>query len=324
MRMLYPAIKPYVNHSLKVDDIHTLHVEECGSPDGYAVLFLHGGPGAGCSPVHRQFFDPDRYRIVLFDQRGCGRSAPHASLENNTTQHLLEDIEIIREELGIEQWLVFGGSWGSTLALVYAQSYPERVRGLILRGIFLCRPRDIDWFYQHGASEIFPDHWHEFERLIPLAEREQMLHAYHRRLMGDDEFTRMAAAKAWSAWEARCSTLVLNDELVNHFSEPYQALALARIEAHYFANNCFLRPNQIIEDAGRLAGIPITIIHGRYDMVCPVEQAWALHNACPDAELQIIASAGHSAFEAPVMDALLRATTQMLGYLDEQEQDAGA
>lgn len=319
MRMLYPAIKPYVNHSLKVDDVHTLHVEECGNPDGVPVVFLHGGPGAGCGPTHRQFFDPERYRIVLFDQRGCGRSTPHASLEHNTTGHLLADMEFIRRHLGIEQWVLFGGSWGSTLALVYAQAHPERVLGMILRGIFLCRDQDVQWFYQQGASHVFPDYWQEFVRLIPHRERDDLVRAYYQRLTGEDEFARMAAAKAWSAWEARCSTLFYNQDLVDHFSAPYEALALARIESHYFMNRSFLSEDQIIRDAGKLAGIPATIIHGRYDMVCPVAQAWELHRAWPRAQLQVIPNAGHSAFEPATVDALIKATGQMLQYLQEQE-----
>lgn len=319
MRMLYPAIKPYVNHSLKVDKLHTLHVEECGNPDGVPVVFLHGGPGAGCSPVHRQFFDPEHYRIVLFDQRGCGRSTPHAALEQNTTQHLVEDMELIRQQLGIEKWVVFGGSWGSTLALVYAQAFPQRVLGMILRGIFLCRDQDVQWFYQQGASHVFPEYWREFIRVIPRAERDDLLGAYYQRLTGEDEFTRMAAAKAWSSWEARCSTLVHNQELVDHFSAPYEALALARIEAHYFMNQSFLSENQILRDAEKLAGIPASIIHGRYDMVCPVTQAWELRQVWPQADLQVIPNAGHSAFEAGIVDALIKATGQMLRYLHEQE-----
>jgi proline iminopeptidase len=321
MRTLYPAIKPYVNHSLKVGTLHTLHVEECGNPDGIPVVFLHGGPGAGCSPVHRQFFDPEVYRVVLFDQRGCGHSTPHASLEANTTQDLIEDIEAIRIHLGIEKWVVFGGSWGSTLALLYAQSHSQQVLGLILRGIFLCRPEDIQWFYQQGASAVFPDHWGEFIRLIPNNERKDLLRAYHTRLIGEDEFTRMAAAKAWSAWEARCSTLNLSQNLVDHFSEPYQALSLARIETHFFVNNCFLEADQILRHMDRLEDIPATIVHGRYDMVCPVAQAWALHRVWPQAELQIIPGAGHSAFEPGILNALIKATEQMSAYLSEQSSD---
>ena len=311
MRDLYPKIKPYVSHSLRVDETHVLHVEECGSPDGIPVLFVHGGPGAGFSPVHRCFFDPEKYRIVLFDQRGSGKSTPHASLENNTTQHLVADMEFIRDYLGINRWLLFGGSWGSTLSLVYAETHPERVLGLILRGIFLCRPHEIRWFYQEGASHIFPDYWEDYLRPIPEAERGDLLKAYHRRLTSENEVARMAAAKAWSKWEGRTSTLHPSATVVNHFSEPHNALSLARIECHYFSNDSFLEPNQILRDADRLASIPGIIVQGRYDVVCPMQSAWDLHNAWPEAELQIIPDAGHSALETGIIDALVRATDRM-------------
>jgi proline iminopeptidase len=275
------------------------------------VLFLHGGPGGGCAPIHRQYFDPEVYRIVLFDQRGSGQSSPHAELRDNTTAHLLQDIELIRQRLGIDRWVVFGGSWGSTLALVYAQADPDRVLGLILRGIFLCRPADIRWFYQDGASRVFPDYWKEFVAPIPVAERDDLLQAYHRRLTGDDELARMSAAKAWSVWEARCATLQAEAGLVEHFGEPYTALSLACIESHYFIHDCFLEPEQILRDAHRLRGIPGVIIHGRYDMVCPAEQAWALHQAWPEATLHIIPRAGHAVTEPGIVDALIRATRAM-------------
>jgi len=308
MYTLYPPIQPYVTHSLKVDALHTLHVEECGNPEGVPVVFLHGGPGAGTSPVHRQFFDPEVYRIVLFDQRGCGRSTPHAELEANTTALLVEDIETIRAHLEIERWLVFGGSWGSTLALVYAETHPQRVLGLVLRGIFLCRDQDVHWFYQDGASRVFPDHWADFLEPIPEAERGDLLHAYHRRLTGDDEVGRMASAKAWSVWEGRCATIGQDRNVASHFAEPYLAMSLARIECHYFVNHSFLAPDQILRDAHRLANIPGVIVHGRYDMVCPVDQAWALHRAWPQAELHIVPDAGHAATEAGNVHALIRAT----------------
>jgi proline iminopeptidase len=308
MRKLYPSLQPYVAHTLQVDRTHTLHVEECGRPDGVPVVFLHGGPGGGCSPYHRQFFDPNVYRIVLFDQRGCGRSTPHAELEANTTQHLLADMEAIRVHLGIDRWAVFGGSWGSTLALVYAEAYPDRILGLVLRGIFLCRPRDIHWFYQEGASRIFPDYWQAFVEPIPADERDDLLRAYHRRLAGEDEIARMAAAKAWSVWEARCATSKPDSSLVSHFGEPYTALSLARIESHYFVNDAFLQHDQILRNASRLSGLPGTIVHGRYDVVCPVEQAWELHQAWPSAELIIVRDAGHAASEAGIVDALIKAT----------------
>ncbi len=308
MLQLFPPIKPYLTHALPVSGGHVLHIEECGRHDGIPVVFLHGGPGAGCEPYHRQFFDPDVYRIVLFDQRGCGRSQPHAGLQDNTSPALVADIETIREWLGIDRWLVFGGSWGSTLALVYAETYPERVRGLILRGIFLCRNRDIHWFYQDGASSILPDFWQDYVGVIPEPERNNMIAAYYRRLTGEDEVARMAAAKAWSVWEGRASTLVPRAAVIEHFANPLTALSLARIECHYFINDSFLEDNQILQRAGRLHGIPGVIVHGRYDVVCPLEQAWLLHQAWPQANLEIIPDAGHSATEPGIVDALLRAT----------------
>ncbi len=308
MRILYPDIQFNVQHSLPVDAVHTLHVEECGNPQGLPVVFLHGGPGAGCEPYHRRFFDPRRYRIVLFDQRGCGRSTPHAELVGNDTQALIADIEQIRAQLGIDRWVVFGGSWGSTLALVYAQAHPQRVLGLILRGIFLCRPRDIRWFYQDGASNVFPDYWEDYLRPIPEPERADMVSAYYQRLAGGDEVARMAAAKAWSLWEGRTATLLPSHSVVEHFNEPHTALSLARIECHYFMHNSFLAPDQIVRDAPRLADITGVIVHGRYDMVCPVNQAFTLHNVWPQAELMVIAGAGHSASEPGIVDALVRTT----------------
>jgi proline iminopeptidase len=308
MLQLFPPIKPYLTHVLPVSGGHTLHIEECGRHDGIPVVFLHGGPGAGCEPYHRQFFDPDVYRIVLFDQRGSGRSQPHAGLQENTTSALVADIETIREWLGIEQWLVFGGSWGSTLALVYAETHPERVHGLILRGIFLCRNRDIHWFYQDGASSILPDYWQDYVEIIPELERNNMIVAYYRRLTGADEVARMAAAKAWSVWEGRASTLLPRAAVIDHFANPLTALSLARIECHYFVNDSFLEDNQILQRADRLHGIPGVIVHGRYDVVCPLEQAWLLHQAWPQASLEIIPDAGHSATEPGIVDALLRAT----------------
>lgn len=308
MRSLYPEIQPYVSHSIAVEPPHVLHVEECGNPHGIPVLFVHGGPGTGCAAWHRRFFDPSRCRIILFDQRGCGRSTPHAELAGNTTQALVCDMETLRERLGVERWLLFGGSWGSTLSLVYAETHPERVLGLVLRGIFLCRPREIQWFYQEGAGRIFPDLWEEFLAPIPAAERGDLVRAYYRRLTGDDEVTRMAAAKAWSVWEGSTSTLLPNPAVVDHFADPFNALSLARIECHYFAHDSFLEPDQILRDASRLHGLPGVIVHGRYDVVCPLESAWALHAAWPEAELHIVAEAGHSASEPGIVDALVTAT----------------
>lgn len=311
MHDLYPPIKPYTVHRLAVDEVHTLYIEECGNPQGLPVLFLHGGPGAGCEPMHRRFFDPQVYRIILFDQRGCGQSMPHAELTNNTTWHLVADIERIREQLAIEGWVVFGGSWGSTLGLAYAQTHPQRVLGLILRGIFLCRPRDIQWFYQEGASRLFPDAWEHFLEPIPEVERDNLLTAYYRRLTGPDEIERLRVAKAWSVWEGTTLTLERNPGVIGHFAEPHMALSLARIEAHYFVNNTFMEPDQLLRDAHRLKDIPGLIVHGRYDVICPLEGAWALHKAWPEAELRIIPTAGHAASEPGIVDALVSATQMM-------------
>ncbi len=310
MRTLYPEVSPYKEHFLQTHDGHTLYVEESGNAEGIPVLFVHGGPGGGCSSAHRSFFHPEKYRIILFDQRGAGRSTPHASLEKNTTQHLIADIELIREHLNVDEWLLFGGSWGSTLSLLYAQAFPGKVSGLILRGIFLARQRDIHWFYQEGASYIFPDYWHDYLHPIPQEEQNQLLEAYYKRLTSSNELQRMAAAKAWSVWEGRCSTLDPNPNLVEHFADPHIALAMARIEAHYFINNAFIEENQIINQASRINEISTIIVHGRYDIVCPIEQAYLLHQALPNAELHIVRDAGHSAFEAGIIDNLIRATDE--------------
>lgn len=311
MKDLYPEIKPYHAEQLAVDGTHTLYVEQVGNADGLPALFLHGGPGAGCEPYHRRFFDPQRYRVVLFDQRGAGRSTPHASLQDNTTWDLISDIEAIRRHLGIQRWLVFGGSWGSTLALAYAQAHPQQVAALVLRGIFLCRPHEIEWFYQHGASRLFPDYWEDFVAPIAPAERGDMLTAYHRLLTGDDELRRLAAAKAWSVWEGRTATLLPDERVARHFAQAHVALSMARIECHYFMHDAYLRPNQLIEDAGRLQGIPGVIVHGRYDAICPLQSAWELHNAWPGSELSIIADAGHSAAETGIRKCLIEATDRL-------------
>ncbi len=304
----YPEIKPYATHQLRVDAIHTLYIEESGEPEGIPVLFLHGGPGAGCDADHRRFFDPNKYRIILFDQRGCGRSTPHAELEGNNTGNLISDIETIRELLGVSGWLVFGGSWGSTLALAYAETYPDHVLGLVLRGIFLCRPREIEWFYQQGANRVFPDYWQDYLSVIPEEERGDMLSAYYRRLTGTDEIARMAAAKAWSLWEARTASLLPNKELIGRFGDPHVALSLASIECHYFVNNAFLDPNQLLNDAHKLSDIQGIIVQGRYDLICPMESAWELHQAWPNSDLRIINDAGHSATESGITKALIQAT----------------
>ncbi|WP_111642952.1 prolyl aminopeptidase [Marinimicrobium alkaliphilum] len=315
MLTFYPEIKPHQRHMIPVDPPHELYVDESGNPDGIPVVFIHGGPGAGCGKYDRRFFDPDLYRIILFDQRGAGRSKPHASLDGNTTEHLVADLETIRIALGIEQWVVFGGSWGATLGLVYAEEHPQKVLGLILRGVFLARQRDIDWFYQDGASRVFPDYWADFLHPVPEVERGELIEAYYRLLTGDNELQKMGAAKAWSLWEGRCATLRPNPDVVDSFSDPYKALALARIEAHFFRNKAFLEENQLLNNAYRLQGIPGTIVHGRYDMICPLEGACELQRAWPDAELNIIRDAGHASREAGIVDALIRATDAMARQL---------
>ncbi len=311
MLTLYPEIKPYARHELAVDHPHELYVDESGTPDGLPVLFVHGGPGAGCDAASRCWFDPTIYRIVTFDQRGCGRSTPHASLDRNTTWDLVADMERIREHLGIDKWVLFGGSWGSTLSLAYAQTHPERVHALILRGIFLCRPQEIQWFYQAGASRLFPDYWEDYLAPIPAEERDDLVAAFYRRLTGSDQIAQMHAAKAWSIWEGRTATLRPNNHVVERFAEPQRALSIARIECHYFINNAFLEEDQLLRDMHRIAHIPGVIVHGRYDVVCPLDNAWALHQAWPNSELNIIRDAGHAAAEAGITDALVRATGQI-------------
>lgn len=315
MKDLYPPVQPYSKQTLSVDTRHSLYLEQAGNPTGFPALFLHGGPGAGCEAYHRRFFDPQRYRIILFDQRGCGRSVPHADLVDNTTWDLVTDIERIRQHLGVNRWLVCGGSWGSSLALAYAESYPHRVAGLVLRGIFLCRPEEIRWFYQAGANEVFPDYWQDYLKPIPESERHDMLHAYHRLLTGEDEVKRMAAAKAWSVWEGRTASLLPNELVVDFFANPHTALSIARIECHYFINQAFLEPNQLLEDAQELDGIPGVIVQGRYDLICPMRSAWELHKAWPDSELKVIPDAGHSATEPGIRAALVEATDRFAEQL---------
>ena len=310
---MYLDTRPFHTGTLIVSGGHQLYFEQSGSRNGVPVVFLHGGPGAGCSPSQRRLFDPDGYNLLMFDQRGAGKSLPHASLVQNTTQDLVADIEALRVHLGFERWLVFGGSWGSTLALAYAQAHPERVTGLILRGIFLCRDRDIQWFYQEGASRIFPEAWQDFIAPIAADEQSDLVSAYYRLLTGEDEVARMRAAEAWSRWEGR--TAFLRAQQAEGFSDPHFALSLARIECHYFMNHGFFRANQLLDDAPRLKGIPGVIVQGRYDMICPPEQAVLLHQAWPESELKMIADAGHAASEPGISKALLEATDNMLALL---------
>lgn len=309
MRTLYPAIEPYNTGRLEVSELHDLYYEESGNKNGKPVVFLHGGPGGGTEPRMRRFFDPSVYRIVLFDQRGCGRSTPHAELRENTTWDLVADIERLRTHLGIERWQVFGGSWGSTLALAYAEEHPERVSELVLRGIFLVRKKEIDWFYQRGASLLFPDAWEDYLAPIPPEERGDLLHAYHRRLTSDDANVRQQAARAWSVWEGRTSTLVTDPALVAKTGGDAFSLAFARIENHYFVNKCwFEKESQLLDRADRIRKIPGVIVHGRYDVVCPLENAWELKQKWPEVELQITPDAGHSAMEPGNIDRLVQAT----------------
>lgn len=308
-RELYPAIEPFRHGYLRVSDVHEIYYEESGNPAGKPAVFLHGGPGAGSDKRARQFFDPRHYRIVVFDQRGCGRSRPSASLVENTTWHLVADIERLRRHLGIERWLVFGGSWGSTLALAYAEANPERVSELVLRGIFLLRYAEIRWFYQHGASEIYPDAWEAYRDAIPVDERDDFLSAYHKRLIGSDQRVGLAAARAWSVWEASASFLLSNGDNIRKWGEDQFALSVARIECHYFVNRGFLRSeSQLLDDVPRIRHIPATIVQGRYDVVCPATSAWDLHRAWPEADLRIVPDAGHSAFEPGNSHELVLAT----------------
>ncbi|MBE5269416.1 prolyl aminopeptidase [Stenotrophomonas sp. B2] len=308
MRTLYPPITPYREHTLPVSTLHTLHVEECGTPGGIPVVYLHGGPGAGISPTHRRFFDPARYRIVLIDQRGSGRSTPFGELRDNTTQELVADIEKVREHLGIERWLVYGGSWGSTLSLAYAQAHPARATGLIVRGVYLGRDIENQWFSepQGGARWIFPERWDRYEAHIPEDERGNLLQAYWTRLDSPDPAIRIAAAMAWLGWEDNAATLQ-HEVSAESSSDPMDTLAKARIEAHYFRNRAFLEPGQLLRDVERIRHLPAVIVQGRYDIICPPRSAWELAKAWPEARLEMVI-AGHSANEAATTDALVRAT----------------
>jgi len=312
-RTLYPPIEPFRSGRLDVGDGHELYWEQCGNSDGKSVVFLHGGPGAGCSPDHRRQFDPALYCITLFDQRGCGRSTPYASLEANTTWHLVADIEALRETLGIERWMVYGGSWGSTLALAYAQTHPARAAELVLRGIFTFRQTELDWLYVYGASEIFPDKWEEFLAPIPEAERGDMVGAYHRRLTGDDPAAQLEAAKAWSKWEAETVTLLPDPHLIEEFTDDAFAVAIARIENHYMLNKGWLDEGQLIAGAARLGAIPGVIVQGRYDCCTPPSAAWDLKRAWPEVELNIVPDAGHLFSEPGITDGLVRATDRFAG-----------
>lgn len=315
-RTLYPPIEPYETGMLEVGDGHTLYWERIGTPGARPAVFLHGGPGSGCSGKQRRQWDPALYDVLLFDQRGSGRSTPFASLENNTTWDLVADIERLRAMCGHEKWQVFGGSWGSTLALSYAQTHPERVSELILRGIFLARQSEFGWLYAYGANELYPEGWDDFVRLIPEDERDDLIEAYHRRLTSDDHDTKLAAAKAWSTWEGLTVTLLPDQEMLDEFTEDNHAIAIARIENHYFRHKCWLDEGQLLAGAHRLKGIPGVIVQGRHDCCTPPSAAWALKQAWPEVDLQIIPDGGHLFTEPGITDGLVRASDRFAGKDD--------
>ncbi|MBF8263399.1 MAG: prolyl aminopeptidase [Parachlamydiales bacterium] len=309
LRVRYGPIEPNRSGYLAVSPLHSMYWEESGNANGQPILFLHGGPGSGTDPSHRCFFDPAAYRIILFDQRGCGKSRPHAELKENTTWDLVQDIEKLRKHLDVAAWIVFGGSWGSTLALAYAETCPAMVKGLILRGIFLCRPSDLEWFYQSGASYIFPDEWEKFVDPIPQSERKNLIKAYYKRLTSSDPQEQITAARAWAGWEGATLNLRFNASMFQAFTQDSRAGAIARIESHYFIHGGFFKTkNWLIENIDAIRQIPAILVHGRYDVICPFESAWALHQAWPEAKLEIIPDAGHSAGEPGIADALIRAT----------------
>lgn len=306
---LYPAIEPYDSFELQVSELHTIHVEQCGNPAGKPAVFLHGGPGGGIEPIYRRYFDPARYRLVLFDQRGCGQSRPFAELRENTTWDLVADIEKIRSKLGIEKWLIFGGSWGSALALAYAETHPERCSELVLRGIFMLRQQELQWFYQQGASRLFPEAFEQYSSAIPPAERGDLIAAFYKRLTSEDRATRLAAARAWSVWEGSTSKLLPKQDLIHRFGEDDFAEAFARIECHYFVNRgWFEREDQLLRDAERIRRIPGVIVHGRYDVICPIENAYDLHRVWPEADYVVVPDAGHSMTEPGIAEKLIEYT----------------
>ncbi|MBC8311544.1 MAG: prolyl aminopeptidase [Candidatus Marinimicrobia bacterium] len=309
MKSLYPEIEPFNTFDLPVSDLHTIHVEESGNPEGKPVIFLHGGPGGGIEPIYRQYFDPEKWRIIIFDQRGCGKSTPHAELIDNTTWDLVADIEKIREYLHIEKWVVFGGSWGSTLSMSYAIKHPQRCKGLFLRGIFMLRKKEINWFYQEGASYIYPDAWEYYLAPIPESERGDLVAAYYKRLTSSDDAVRIEAAKAWSIWEASTSKLFHSGDYLHHFEDTAVAEAFARIECHYFTNGGFFDTDEwLLENVDKIRHIPTVIVQGRYDVVCPMISAWDLHRKFPEADFHVVQDAGHSMTEEGIAEKLVEYT----------------
>lgn len=319
MHSLYPAIKPYAQHELKVDAPHALYIEETGEPDGIPVIVLHPGPGAGADPYLRRFFDPLLYRVILFDQRGCGRSSPHLEISNNNTDALLEDIDTVRDFLGLKDFILCGGGWGSLLALLYAQKFPQHVKALLLYEIFLGRQQDIDWFYKHGASLVYPDYWQEFINIVPENKRDNIPQYYADCLHGENELARMSAAKNWALWQARCSSLQPHLYVIDQYSDPHFALSLATIESYYITNNYFIKENQVLENMQRIQHIPSYIVHGRFDLVSPLASAWELHRTIPSSNLRIVRDAGHSDRETGIIDAIVYATKA----LANQDLDVG-
>lgn len=313
LRMLYPEIEPFETGMLDVGDGHSVYWERCGTKGAKPAVFLHGGPGGTISPRHRRLFDPTRYDVTLFDQRGCGKSIPNAALEANTTWHLVADIERLREKAGVDKWLVFGGSWGSTLALAYAETHPKRVSELVVRGIYTLTKAELAWYYQFGVSEMFPDKWERFLAPIPEAERGDLMAAYRKRLIGSDRKAQVEAALAWSKWEGETITLLPEPETSDKFGEEDYAIAFARIENHYFVHGGWLEEGQLLRDANRLRGIPGVIVHGRYDMPCPARYAWELHKTWPDAEFHLVEGAGHAYSEPGILDRLIYATDKFAG-----------
>lgn len=323
MQGLYPDIKPYDDFMLPVSSLHKLYVEQCGNPQGIPVLILHGGPGAGCNTNHRRFFDPQRFRMILFDQRGAGRSTPYAELEDNNLSALLSDIDVVLNRLQVPLCILAGGSWGSTLALAFAQSQPQRIMALLLRGVFLGTDDELRWFYQGGAGHVFADHWQDFVAPLTVPERDDVIAAYYQRLIGGNELLSLSAAKQWCVWEAKAATLRPNPDMLEYCLQPHIAQPLAKLETHYFVNNCFLQPGQLIRNMPALVDIPGTIIHGRYDMVCPLSSALSLHQAWPASQLHIIRDAGHAASEAGIVDAIVRAGRDLAKTFAKEFPTAG-